>query len=77
MSDREFDQLVSLVVEVCGENAIEQAMARALWQVAHRPVDVTLRHFVPPGRRDRAVQIDASMLREAMTNELRLLLRPH
>jgi hypothetical protein len=76
MFDREFDQLVSLVVQVCGETALESAMARALRSVPHQPVDETLRHLIPSDRRDRAVQIDASMLREAMTSELRRLLRP-
>ncbi|HJZ74117.1 MAG TPA: hypothetical protein VKE51_20395 [Vicinamibacterales bacterium] len=77
MSEREFDRLVTLVVEVFGENQLERAMARALWNVAHRPVDSTLRHLIPAGQRDRAVQIDAAMLRDAVTNELRLLVRPH
>ena len=77
MSDQEFDQLVSLVVEVCGEHALDTAMERALGKIACRPVDATLRYLIPPGSRGRAVQIDQSMLREAMTSEMRLLLRPH
>lgn len=76
MSDHEFDQLVSLVIEVCGEHAVEDAMTRALSNVARRPVDPTLRHLIPRHCRHLAVQIDASMLREAVTNELRHLLRP-
>src|SRR5262245_16812091 len=76
-SDREFDRLVTLVVEVYGESELERAMARALWNVAHRPVDPTLRHLIPPSRRGSAVQTDASMLRDAVTSELRLLVRPH
>jgi hypothetical protein len=77
MSNREFDQLVTLVIEVFGENAVEQAMARALWHAAHRPVDARLKHLIPPGHRDTAVQIDGSTLREAVAIELRHLVRPH
>jgi hypothetical protein len=77
MSDPEFDQLVSLVVEVCGEQALDTAMERALGKIECRPVDATLRHLIPPGSLDRAVQIDRSMLRDAMTSEMRLLLRLH
>jgi hypothetical protein len=76
MSNREFDHLVSLVIEVFGEHALERAMARALWNVAHRPIDPALRHLIPRSHRNRAVQVDASMLREAVAIELRLLLRP-
>jgi hypothetical protein len=76
MPDPEFEQLVRLVVDVCGENALENAIARALWNVPRRPLDPTLRDFVPAGRRDCAVQIDESVLREAMKTELRRLLRP-
>ncbi|HMF98740.1 MAG TPA: hypothetical protein VKE96_30780 [Vicinamibacterales bacterium] len=77
MSDGEFDRLVALVVEVHGECELERAMARALWNVAHRPVDPRLRDLIPPSRRGSAVQTDASLLREAVTSELRLLVRPH
>jgi len=77
MSDRDFEQLVSLVVEVCGEQALELAMARALWQVAHRPVDARLRHLLPASHRETAVQIDALSLQEAVAIELRHLVRPH
>jgi hypothetical protein len=77
MSDPEFDQLVSLVVAVCGEHALDTAMERALRRIECRPVDATLRHLIPPGSLDRAVQIDQRVLREAVTREIRLLLRPH
>ena len=77
MSDREFDRLVALVVEVHGEYELERAMARALWNVAHHPVDPILRDLIPPGRRASAVQTDASLLREAVISELRMLVRPN
>jgi len=77
MSDREFHQLVTRFVEVCGEHALHMALQRALLTVPQRPVDPTLRHLIPPGSHDRAVQIDRSTLRDAMTRELQTLLRPH
>ena len=52
-------------------------MGRALWSVARRPVDPAFRDLIPPTRRGSAVQTDASLLREAVTSELRLLVRPH
>ncbi|HJZ76489.1 MAG TPA: hypothetical protein VKE51_32360 [Vicinamibacterales bacterium] len=77
MSDPEFEQLVTLVVEICGENALDHAMARALCHVAQRPVEARLRPFLPRRHRDTAVQIDASTLRDAVAIELRHLVRPH
>jgi len=75
MPDAEFEQLLQLVVDLWGANALETAIARVLWSVPRRRLDATLRGFVPAGRRDHAVQIDESILREAMKNELRRLVR--
>jgi len=52
-------------------------MERALRKIECRPLDATLRHLIPPGSLDRAVQIDQRVLREAVTCEIRLLLKPH
>jgi len=77
MSDREFDRLVTLNVEMYGESELERVTARALWNVAHRPVDLAFVQLIPPGRRDSAVQTDAWMLPDAVASELRPLVGPH
>jgi hypothetical protein len=77
MLNQEFEELVTLVIDVYGENELECAMARAFWTVAHCPLDAKFRHLIPAARRESAVQCDSATLREAVAAELRRLVRPH
>jgi hypothetical protein len=75
--EQELDELVMLVIDVCGEWALGAALARALEDLPYCPLDPSLRHLVPESSRARAVSVDPVVLRERLADQLRRLVRPH